>query len=193
MSEYGTVVELYWQGKTCSSATLSTTNPTWADLAANPGLAELSRQLTAWAMARPLEFATKLLRLGRQRVACLNLVWISQAVYQPKLCLTCSMFSTCPAHLISLITLIFDKEHKLWSFLSLNSFQPLVTSAFLGPRFLHRNLFSKTVNLCPAHAMRQVKLNVCKFYKRSSHWAIKPKEPESIGYLPRGTVSHSII
>jgi hypothetical protein len=38
-------VELYWQGKnrrtrrkTCPSATLSTTNPTWIDTDANPGL-----------------------------------------------------------------------------------------------------------------------------------------------------------
>jgi hypothetical protein len=42
---YGAMVEWYWQGKTkelgrktCPSATLSTTNPTWIDPGANPGL-----------------------------------------------------------------------------------------------------------------------------------------------------------
>jgi hypothetical protein len=44
-----------WQGKpkyskkTCPSATLSITNPTWPDPGSNPG----RRRLTAWAMARP--------------------------------------------------------------------------------------------------------------------------------------------
>jgi hypothetical protein len=43
--DYGATVEWYWQGKTeepgdetCPSVTLSTTNPTWTDLSANPGL-----------------------------------------------------------------------------------------------------------------------------------------------------------
>jgi hypothetical protein len=31
-------VEWNWQGKTCPSATLSTTNPTWTDPGSNPGL-----------------------------------------------------------------------------------------------------------------------------------------------------------
>jgi hypothetical protein len=34
----GAPVELNWQGKTCPSATLSTTNPTWTDPGSNPGL-----------------------------------------------------------------------------------------------------------------------------------------------------------
>jgi hypothetical protein len=48
-----------WQGKpkysekTCPSATLSTTNPTWPDLARTRAAAVGSRRLTAWAMARP--------------------------------------------------------------------------------------------------------------------------------------------
>jgi hypothetical protein len=42
-NEYGALVKWYWQGKTeelgekCPSATLSTTNPTWIDMDANPG------------------------------------------------------------------------------------------------------------------------------------------------------------
>jgi hypothetical protein len=39
--------------KTCPSATLSTTNPTWTDPESNPGLRNGGRRLTAWAMARP--------------------------------------------------------------------------------------------------------------------------------------------
>jgi hypothetical protein len=39
--------------KTCPSATLSTTNPTWTDPGSNPGLRSEGRRLTAWAMARP--------------------------------------------------------------------------------------------------------------------------------------------
>jgi hypothetical protein len=44
MSEYKVAVVWYWQGKTnnsektCPSATLSITSPTWTDLGANPGL-----------------------------------------------------------------------------------------------------------------------------------------------------------
>jgi hypothetical protein len=34
----GALVEWNWQGKTCPSATLSTTNPTWTDPGSNPGL-----------------------------------------------------------------------------------------------------------------------------------------------------------
>jgi hypothetical protein len=49
-----------WQGKpkysekTCPSATLFTTNPTWPDLGSNPGRRGGKRRLTSWAMARPL-------------------------------------------------------------------------------------------------------------------------------------------
>jgi hypothetical protein len=39
--------------KTCPSATLSTTNPTWADPGSKPGLRGEGRRLTTWAMARP--------------------------------------------------------------------------------------------------------------------------------------------
>jgi hypothetical protein len=48
-----------WQGKpkysekTCPSAILSTTNPTWLDPGLNPGRRSGSQRLTAWAMARP--------------------------------------------------------------------------------------------------------------------------------------------
>jgi hypothetical protein len=34
----GAPVEWNWQGETCPSTTLSTTNPTWTDLGSNPGL-----------------------------------------------------------------------------------------------------------------------------------------------------------
>jgi hypothetical protein len=33
ISEWAAMLEFYWHGKTCPSATLSTTNPTWIDLA----------------------------------------------------------------------------------------------------------------------------------------------------------------
>jgi hypothetical protein len=48
-----------WQGKpkysekTCPSATLSTTNPTWPDPCSHPDSAVGSRRLTVWAMTRP--------------------------------------------------------------------------------------------------------------------------------------------
>jgi hypothetical protein len=38
--------------KSCPSATLSTTNPTWIDPGANPCLRRRGRRLTTWAMAR---------------------------------------------------------------------------------------------------------------------------------------------
>jgi hypothetical protein len=44
-----------YSDKTCLSATLSTTNPTWPNAGSNP-----SRRLTAWAMARPLVRAVTL-------------------------------------------------------------------------------------------------------------------------------------
>jgi hypothetical protein len=49
-----------WQGKpkytekTCTSAMLSTTNPTWSDRARSRAAAVGSQRLTAWAMARPI-------------------------------------------------------------------------------------------------------------------------------------------
>jgi hypothetical protein len=42
-------------GKTCHSATLSTTNPTWTDQGSNAGPAVKGRKLTTWAMERPRE------------------------------------------------------------------------------------------------------------------------------------------
>jgi hypothetical protein len=52
------------RGKTCPSATLSTTNSTWNDQGSNPGLRGICRRLTAWAMARPTRYT--LLRSNMQ-------------------------------------------------------------------------------------------------------------------------------
>jgi hypothetical protein len=72
-----------WQGKprysekTCPSANLSTTNPTWPDRARTRAAAVGSQRLTAWAMERPTGF-TLLASVRFQNVFCsksrLNLV-----------------------------------------------------------------------------------------------------------------------
>jgi hypothetical protein len=85
-------MELYWQGETEElgekpvpvPATLSTTNPTWIDPGANPGLP--GERLTAWRMAQPnllWKWHTNLyqLQFAAQKIKCLfpllcvNMLW----------------------------------------------------------------------------------------------------------------------
>jgi hypothetical protein len=59
----------------------STTNPTWTDLGAIPGFTVRSGRLTAWDMARPLQY--KLHCLAEKRIySALNP--LCHAKYRPK-------------------------------------------------------------------------------------------------------------
>jgi hypothetical protein len=66
-----------WQGKpkysdkTCPSATLSTTNPTWLTGDRNRSAALGSRRLTAWAMARPNSIGKSINHLASQ-LSCMS-------------------------------------------------------------------------------------------------------------------------